>query len=157
MKAQTTLETKNEGGFRIVGRVASPMSFDMETLHTMDPVETGNLPLNCGSGVPKGRLGHCRGVLLADIINKTDVLITDHNDTKKMFLIASSNDGYKAVFSWQEVFNTSVGEGIMVLFEREGKPLYDGTGPVDLLSAEDFLSGPRYVKQLANVEIVMVG
>jgi len=157
MNAQAILETKNDGGFRIIGRVASPMSFDMETLQKMAPVETGNLPLNCGSGDPKGHLGHCRGVLLADIINKTEVLITDHNDTKKMFLIASSNDGYKAVFSWQEVFNTSVGDGIMVLFEKEGKLLYDGTGPVDLLSAEDFLSGPRYVKQLSNIEIVMVG
>jgi len=156
MNAQAKLTSKNDCEFRIIGRVATPKAFNIEALHGMDPVESGDLPLNCGSGEPKGRLGHCRGVLLSDIINKTDVLINDHNDTKKMFIIASSNDGYKTIFSWQEIFNTSVGDGVMVLFEKDGKPLHGGTGPVDLLSAKDYLSGPRYVKQLACIEIIMV-
>jgi len=146
----------NNCGFLVCGRVETPILFGIEKLHAMDQVETGDLPLHCGSGVPKGRLGHCRGVLLSDVINTTDVLITDHNDTKKMFIIASSTDGYKTVFSWQEIFNTSVGDGVMVLLERDGRPLYNGSGPVDLLSAQDHLSGPRYVKQLSNVEIIMV-
>lgn len=144
-------------GFRICGRVETPILFGIEKLQAMETVEADDLLLTCGSGEPKGRINHCRGVLLADIIHRAKVLITDHNDTKKMFIIASSNDGYKTVFSWQEVFNTSVGDGVMVLLEREGKPLYDGNGPVDLFSARDYLTGPRYVKQLADVEIVMVG
>ena len=73
-----------------------------------------------------------------------------------MFVVASSNDGYKAVFSWQEIFNPLNGQGILVLLERDGKPLYEGCGQVDLLSARDHLSGPRYVKNLKSVEIVMV-
>lgn len=156
MSSHLKLNNKNDYGFRINGRVETPVIFGMETLRDMDPVEADNLLLTCGSGEPKGRIGHCRGVLLADIINKASVLITDHNDTKKMFIIASSNDGYKTVFSWQEIFNTSTGDGIMVLLEKDGRPLYDGKGPVDLFSAKDYLTGPRYVKQLANVEIVMV-
>ena len=156
MNSQPVLSISNNHGFRISGRVAAPILFGIENLHAMDPVETEDLPLHCGSGEPKGRLGHCRGVLLSDVINTTNVLITDHNDTKKMFIIASSSDGYKTVFSWQEIFNTSVGDGVMVLLERDGRPLYDGGGPVDLLSARDHLSGPRYVKQLSNIEIIMV-
>jgi hypothetical protein len=143
-------------GFRICGRVETPMIVGMDTLRALDPVEIEDLPLHCGSGEPKGRIGHCRGVLLADIINQADMLITDHNDTKKMFIIAASDDGYKTVFSWQEIFNTAVGDGIMVILEKNGRPLYGGAGPVDLFSAQDHLSGPRYVKQLANVEIIMV-
>jgi hypothetical protein len=122
----------------------------------MDTQITDDLPLHCGSGESKGRLGSCRGVLLADIINKAEVVVTEHNDTKKMFVVASSDDGYKTVFSWQEIFNSPNGEGILVLLERDGKPLYDGCGKVDLLSARDYLSGPRYVKDLKSVEIVMV-
>ena len=147
----------NNRGFRICGRVETPLLFGIEKLQTMESVEADDLLLTCGSGEPKGRINHCRGVLLADIIHSAKVLITDHNDTKKMFVIVSSDDGYKTVFSWQEVFNTSVGDGIMVLLEREGKPLYNGNGSVDLFSARDYLTGPRYVKQLADVEIVMVG
>jgi hypothetical protein len=157
MKTNDRSEQSNNNGFRICGRVKTPLVFSIEKLQAMESVEADDLLLTCGSGEPKGRINHCRGVLLADIIHRAKVLITDHNDTKKMFIIASSNDGYKTVFSWQEVFNTSVGDGIMVLLEKEGKPLYNGSGPVDLFSARDYLTGPRYVKELADVEIVMVG
>ncbi len=148
--------TGNNHGLRISGRVTAPLFFGIESLRSMDVLETDDLPLHCGSGESKGRLGTCRGVLLADIINRAEVIIIEHNDTKKMYVVAASDDGYKAVFSWQEIFNSANGEGILVLLERDGKPLYEGCGKVDLLSARDHLSGPRYVKNLKSVEVVMV-
>ena len=155
-KTNDQSEQSNNNGFRICGRVKTPLVFSIEKLQAMESVEADDLLLTCGSGEPKGRINQCRRVLLADIIHRSNVLVTDHNDTKKMFIIASSDDGYKTVFSWQEVFNTSVGDGIMVLLEKDGKPLYNGNGPVDLFSAKDYLTGPRYVKELADVEIIMV-
>jgi hypothetical protein len=122
----------------------------------MDIVSFEDMPLHCGSGEPKGRIGRCRGVLLTDAINDADVVAIGHNDTKKMFLIVSSGDGYKTVFSWQELFNTSVGEGVVIVVEQNGVPLHDGCGAVDIFSAGDFLSGPRYVKRVATIEIIMV-
>jgi len=96
------------------------------------------------------------GVLLTDIINSADVVITAHNDTKKMYIIASADDGYKTLFSWQELFNSQVGEGVMVILEKEGRKIYAERGGVDLFSAGDFLTGPRYVKQLSTVTIAML-
>lgn len=140
----------------IIGRVTAPLSVPIETLRAMDSLEIGDLPMICGSGEPKGRIGQCRGVLLAEVINRAEVLVKEHNDTKKMFVVAASDDGYKAVFSWQEIFNSPNGEGILVVLEKDGLPLYDGCGEVDLLSSSDYLSGPRYVRRLKTVEIVMV-
>jgi len=110
----------------------------------------------CGSGEPKGTIGNLRGVLLADLINQTEVIVTAHNDTKKMYVVAASDDGYKTVFAWQEIFNSANGEGILVIFERDGEPLHDGNGEVDLISAHDHLTGPRYVRCLRTIEIIMV-
>lgn len=145
----------NAASFRIVGRVTSPLSIPIETLHAMDCLELADLPMICGSGEPKGRIGQCRGVLLAEVINHAEVVVKEHNDTKKMFVVAASDDGYKAVFSWQEIFNSPNGDGILVVLEKDGHLLYDGRGEVDLLSAHDHLTGPRYVRQLKTVEIVM--
>ena len=102
----------------ILGRVAAPMSFSLEQLKSMDWLDTGTLPMICGSGEPKGKIGNLRGVLLADLINQTEVIVTAHNDTKKMYIVAASDDGYKTVFAWQEIFNSANGEGILVIFER---------------------------------------
>lgn len=140
----------------IVGRVEKPLLLPIETLRTMDCLETVDLPMICGSGELKGRIGHCRGVLLAEVINRAEVVVKEHNDTKKMFVVAAANDGYRAVFSWQEIFNSPNGDGILVVLEKNGHPLYDGCGEVDLLSVRDHLSGPRYVRQLTTVEIGIV-
>lgn len=142
---------------RIIGRVAQPLSIPYATLCTMDTVETGILPMICGSGELKGKLGNCRGVLLAELINRAEVVVREHNDTKKMYVVAASDDGYKTVFSWQEIFNSTNGEGILVLLEKDGQPLYQGCGAVDLVSARDHLTGPRYVRRLTIIEIAMAG
>lgn len=155
--AGVQVKTGDNGSYlRIEGRVSSPLVLGIQQLRTMDMLDMENLPMICGSGEPKGFVGKVRGVLLADIINRAEVVVTDHNDTKKMYVIAASDDGYKAVFSWQEIFNSPNGDGIMVLLDKEGRPLYDGDDAVDLLSARDHLSGPRYVKRLHRVEIIMV-
>lgn len=140
----------------IIGRVAQPLAIPFATLLAMESLETGDLPMICGSGEPKGKIGNCRGVLLAELINQAEVVVKAHNDTKKMYVVASSDDGYKAVFSWQEIFNSPNGEGILVVLEKDGQPLYEGCGDVDLISAHDHLTGPRYVRQLKTVEIIMV-
>jgi hypothetical protein len=158
MQTQPILDTtgKSINGFCVSGKVKETRTFDLEELLGMDTVEVKDLLLACGSGVPKGRLNNCRGILLTDIIHLTEVITTEHNDTKKMFVIASSDDGYTTVFSWQELFNSSVGEGVMIILEKDGKPVYEERGCVDLFSAKDFLTGPRYVKRLSNIRIMMV-
>lgn len=141
----------------ICGRIAEPLVLRIDQLRAMDILDLPDQPMICGSGEPKGRLGKCRGVLLADIINVfVELGKTEHNDTKRMYVIAGSEDGYKTVFSWQEIFNSPNGDSIVVLFDRDEKPLYDGEEDIDLFSGRDHLSGPRYVKRLRNLEIRML-
>ncbi len=142
--------------FRVVDRGEKVREYSLDDLLSMDTFETGEMLHACGSGEPKGHIAGCRGVLLTDIINATEVNIVGHNDTKKMYLVVAADDGYCTVFSWQELFNTSVGEGVMVILEKEGKKIYEKHGGVDLFSSNDFLTGPRYVKKLATINIIIV-
>jgi len=61
-----------------------------------------------------------------------------------------------SVFSWQEIFNTAVGGGVMVVLERGGKPLDGDRGQLELISAEDYFTGSRYVRGLKDIEVVLV-
>jgi hypothetical protein len=75
----------------------------------------------------------------------------------KMFLVASADDGYRVVFSWQEIFISPVGGGVLIFLEKDGKPLDQERKRVDLISAQDYFMGSRYVKGLTNMEMAMVG
>lgn len=141
---------------RINGRVRKPMVVSMEELCAMETEVFEDLFIVCGSGDPKSCIGSCRGVLLEDIIRQADVIKEEHDDTKKMFLVASADDGYKVVFSWQEIFNSPVGGGVLILFEKDGKPLDQERKRVDLISVQDIFMGSRYVKGLTNIEVAMV-
>lgn len=140
----------------ISGRVKNPLRLDMDDLRRMDMVETGRLQMICGEGDVRGAIGTCRGVLLTDIINLAEVIAPEHNDTKKTFLVASSGDGYKTVFAWQELYNTENGEGVVVVLEKNGLPLYENHTSADLISAKDILTGPRYVRDIRSIDIRIV-
>ena len=84
-----------------------------------------------------------------------DVIKEEHNDTKKMFIVVSAHDGYKVVFSCRKIFNTAVGGGVMILLKKNGKPLDGEQGQLDLISAEDYFAGSRYVRGLKNIEVVL--
>jgi hypothetical protein len=149
-------EKVNKYYLAISGRVKTPLALGMDELRRMDIVETDHLMIICGEGDPKGSLGRCKGVLLTDIVNLSEVIAPEHNDTKKTYLVASSEDGYKTVFSWQELYNTPTGEGVLVIFEKDGRPLYEDHSSADLISVIDHLSGPRWVKNIRYIEIKIV-
>ncbi len=151
-----TEKGNRETGVTVTGKVTEPVFFNMQRLRAMPLVRTEDQPLICGDGDPKGRTGQCRGVLLTDLITETEVLVFGHNDTKKMIVVAAADDGYMTIFSWQEIFNTATGEGILVILEKDGRPLYEDFGDIDLFSANDFLTGPRTVQRLRTIEIRMV-
>ncbi len=151
----TEQENEGEKCLCVDGHVHQARSFSFRDLLAQDMIEAKDLLHACGTGEPKERIGKCRGVLLTDVIGMVEVKIVGHNDTKKMYLTASSDDGYITVFSWQEIFNTQVGEGVMIVLERDGKKVHGGKS-VDLLSANDFLTGPRYVKRLITLRVHMI-
>lgn len=159
------IETENSPGslpfdravaLRIIGKVRRPLVLSMEQLREMDVEEAKDVALYCGDGAPRGRIQSCRGVVLEDIIRRAEVIKEDHNDTKKMFIVASAFDGYKVVFSWQEIFNSPVGGGVMVLVERDGVRLGAESGGMELISVQDFFTGARYVRGLETVEVLQV-
>jgi DMSO/TMAO reductase YedYZ molybdopterin-dependent catalytic subunit len=67
--------------------------------------------------------------------------------------VATATDGFQAVFSWGELFNTPVGRGVLVAFERDGAPLRDGEGGIALVSLADERPGTRHVKWLERIEV----
>ena len=140
---------------RVTGRVVTPLVLSMVNILAMETEEFQDLFIVCGTGEPRDTIRHCRGVLMEKIIQKADILKGEHNDTKKMFIVATAADGFKVVFSWQEIFNTPIGGGVAVLTEKDGSPLEETRNRIDLISAQDYFAGSRYVRDLKQIEVVL--
>ena len=68
-------------------------------------------------------------------------------------VIVTASDGYHAIFSWAELYLSPIGEGAMIVYERDGAPLADNEGPLALVSLKDLRPGPRHVKWLKSIEL----
>jgi DMSO/TMAO reductase YedYZ molybdopterin-dependent catalytic subunit len=94
-----------------------------------------------------------KGVRLRAVLERAQIKTVDHNTVKKLAIVASASDGYKVVFSWNELFNADLGDMVLVVFERDGKPLAPAEGPFALISGKDLRTGPRHVKWLQTIEV----
>lgn len=137
----------------VTGTVEHTLKLGVDDLRKFPPQQVGDLPVVCQTGASVGKLENLRGVLLKDILEKAVVVSKSHNDVKKMAVIAGASDGYKVVFSWSEIFNSPLGEGVIVFYERDGLPLADDEGRIAMVSAKDIRTGPRHVKWLQSIEV----
>ncbi len=137
----------------VTGSVENKLTLNVAELRKFPTQQVGETPLVCQSGADKGKIENYKGVLLRAILEKAAIAAPGHNDVKKMAIIATASDGYKAVFSWNEIFNTQVGDGILVFFEKNGLPLGDNDGRIAMVSAKDSRTGPRHVKWLKEIEV----
>ena len=88
------------------------------------------------------------GVLLRDVLLKSGFAFASDRGARTMFVEAVATDGYRAVFSWGELFNGAAGEQVLVITTQDGKRLDDAAGPLALRSLDDLRPGPRHVRNL---------
>jgi len=97
-----------------------------------------------------------RGVRLTAVLDRAGLAGSDQNQWKHTIVLVTATDGYQVVFSWSELFNTDVGAGALVVFERDGQPLADREGRIALVSARDTRTGPRSVRSVARMDVRVV-
>ncbi len=137
----------------VTGAVEHDLRLGVDQLREFPPQQIGEVPLVCQTGANVGKLENFRGVRLRDILDRAVIRAPGHNDVKKMVIVASASDGYTVVFSWSEVFNSPVGDGVLVFFEKDGLPLADDEGRIALVSSRDIRTGPRHVRWLQDIEV----
>src|SRR5215470_3853958 len=93
------------------------------------------------------------GCLLRDVLDRAKPQEKRRLDFRKSVVIATASDGYRVVFSWAEIYLTPVGDGVLVIYERDGAPLADDEGRIALVSLKDSRPGPRHVKWLQAIEL----
>jgi len=91
------------------------------------------------------------GIPLAAIVSAVAGDDRQARDQRGWVFDAIATDGYRAVFSWGELFNTDAGEQVLVIVGQDGKPLDDREGPLALRALADRRPGPRHVRNLCAV------
>ncbi len=66
---------------------------------------------------------------------------------------AVATDGWRALFSWGELFNHALGDQVVVVIRQDGRALDTHAGPLALRSLGDLRAGPRHVRKLCALRL----
>jgi len=97
--------------------------------------------------------GGYAGPRLVDLLEEADIRRDQPRALRRTYVVARATDGYQAVFSWGELFNSPLGPKVLIAIERDGKPLRDGEGRIALVSLADDSIGARHVKWLNRIDV----
>ena len=133
----------------VLGAGAATLALDASDLARLPVTSlTQRQQVSAGASAASKRSTIYTGVLLRDIVARAGFGTTGDRGTRVGFVEAVATDGYRATFSWGELFNSSLGEQTLVIVAQDGRPLDAVEGPLALRSLADIRPGPRHVRNL---------
>ena len=147
-EAQNTSES-----FTVSGEVLKAETFDISKLNRYPQMHLDSLRIYSPDMQPKGLMKNINGVLLKDILSG----ITFNNENPKVlseyYIECRATDGYKVIFSWNEIFNSETGKHVMIITSKNGSNLGQLDDRIALITPTDQATGRRYVKWLNKIII----
>lgn len=129
------------------------------TLNELDSFQTKHINdqlIYNHKGELKDTLKALRGIPIKAIFNQLEYIYDKPKTLNEFYFVFIASDGYKVVFSWNEIYNTSAGDNFFIISEMGGKKLQDLDQRIIFLSTADLKSGRRYIKGLERIEVRQV-
>jgi uncharacterized protein YbaA (DUF1428 family) len=139
--------------FSIEGKIKTPLSFSQSDLssfvsHSVDSIVIYNHLMQ-----PRKTIKKIKGVLLKDILDKTAIDVSSPKLLSEFYFTCIASDNYKVVFSWNEIFNSAIGDQVMIITESDGEKGDRMADRIALVSPSDRATGRRYVKGLQKIVV----
>jgi hypothetical protein len=137
--------------FTISGKIKKELKITVSDLSKYKEVVVGNLIVSNHLGEIKDTAKGLKGVLLKDILTQVEFLAEKPKVLSEFCLVCVASDGYKVVFSWNELFNTETGNHVYLITEKNGTKAGELGERIVLVSTTDFKTGRRYLKGLSKI------
>ncbi len=95
-----------------------------------------------------------RGIPLRALLDQAG-LASDRQSVRRAYALLTAQDGYQTVFSWGELYNTRMGDDVLVLLKHGDDDLLARDGFPSLRSLQDIRPGPRHVRWLTSVDVLL--
>jgi hypothetical protein len=93
------------------------------------------------------------GQLLREVLLRAGLGVPNDRSARFAVVEAVATDGYRAIFSWGELFNTAIGDQVIVIASQDGRQLDTVAGPLALRSLADLRPGVRHVRTLCALVV----
>lgn len=139
--------------FKVTGVVTQPVTFDIATIKKYPETALGDVVLKNHKGEDKNTAKNVKGVLLKMLLDSVHVKVEKPRYFSELIVVLVASDGYKNVYSWNELVNTEVGNHVYIITEKDGQGIDGMDGAIVVMSTSDINAGSRYLRGLDRIEI----
>ncbi|MBS1772113.1 MAG: molybdopterin-binding protein [Bacteroidetes bacterium] len=139
--------------FTICGDIPKEITYTIGDILKYSQVTLNDMVIKNHKGEDKGTAKNLKGVLLKPLLDSAHITFEKPKELSEYYFVFIASDGYKNVYSWNEIFNTSIGDGIYIITEKDGKQLPDIEQHIIVVSLKDINTGRRYLKGLSKIEV----
>lgn len=139
--------------FIIQGKLNKALVVTVDDLDTFPKVMIEDQVIHNQKGEAKDTVTHMKGVLLKTILAPVEYVYDKPRQLNEFYFVFTSSDGYKVVFSWNEIYNTEAGNHFFIVTEMQGKTLKEMDERILFISTADLKTGRRFIKGLQTIDV----
>jgi hypothetical protein len=144
---------KQTRSFSIVGQIKKESVITLDSLTHYPLHAIGDIKVTNHLGAFKHQDDQLKGVLLKDILSHTELATSSPKLNSRFYFVCTGIDGYKVVYSWNELFNTETGNHVFIIMEKNGIKIEKLPESIQMISVTDFKTGRRYLHNLDKIVI----
>lgn len=137
----------------ITGFIKNPTVFSLADLDMFPQTVIHDLVIYSHKGEVKDTLTGLKGIPLKDLLASLEFDYDKPKNLNEFYFVFTASDDYKVVFSWNEIYNTELGNNFYILTELNGRKLLDMEQRILFISTADLNTGRRYIKGLKEIDI----
>ncbi len=136
------------------GDVAAPGVIRLADAKQYKQISIGDLTLINARNERKGRVKNLRGVRLKDLIlAAVRFRVAQPSELSRFYITLVATDGFTALYSWNELFNSPTGDHTFLITAKDGKEMTGQADRILTLTTTDRQTGRRYVKGLQQIVV----
>ncbi len=139
--------------FIISGEVKAHVTISLTEFSKYPEVPMGDITITNHLGEKKSEQKSLKGILLKDILKSVEINNENPRVLSEYYFVCKSTDGYKVVYSWNELFNSPASESVYLVTSKNGQGAKEMKETILMISPKDYMTGRRYLKSLATIEV----
>ncbi|RZJ64264.1 MAG: molybdopterin-binding protein [Flavobacterium sp.] len=151
-----SLQAQVTTSITVEGQIAKPFTVKFDDLKSYKSQSIDSVTIWNHKMERKSSLKGIKGVLLKDVLEKAEFSVNSPKFLSEFYIVCIADDGYKVVFSWNEIFNSETGNKALIVTEIGGKPTISQKEGLILITPTDKATGRRYVKNFSKILIQKV-
>lgn len=142
--------------FVLRGEIKNPQTITMAALTEFKAKDLNDVTNYNEKGEARATYRTVKGVLLKEVLQKVQLNTTNSKQLYAFYVECTATDGYKTVFTWNELMNTLNGENIFIVTSRDGKDIANLDDRIAILQLTEPGKGHLNIKGVQQITILSV-